>query len=122
MSTTVHSTNSNFIARLWCRIYTNLARLTSILSTIIITLWPHTRTPMLHRKRAAPCRSVSLSSLASANTIESSTSTLVEELVIRNDQATPIPPKNRTLHSPPRNQSPIQNPISPNTSLRHLSL
>ncbi|KIK68269.1 hypothetical protein GYMLUDRAFT_53938 [Collybiopsis luxurians FD-317 M1] len=79
MSPSVNSTVPTFLALTWCRVYMNLARLASILSTIVITLWPHTRAPMPHRKRAAPIRSVSLSSLASGTTIESSTSTLVEE-------------------------------------------
>ncbi|KAJ4475230.1 hypothetical protein C8J55DRAFT_562215 [Lentinula edodes] len=77
----ITSTNVTLYAQIWCLIYSNVAVVVGMLSTIIILIHPSAAPPMPKRKCASSHRLRPASSKTSIDTkssVESSTSTLVE--------------------------------------------
>ncbi|KAF9075186.1 hypothetical protein BDP27DRAFT_1315650 [Rhodocollybia butyracea] len=79
------SSSITFFVRVWCYIYVNAAFIVSLFSTIVIAVQPGAAPPMPHRKLIrVSCgtdrpRRDSVSSVSSNTSIESTTSTLVDE-------------------------------------------
>ncbi|KAJ3922349.1 hypothetical protein F5877DRAFT_75363 [Lentinula edodes] len=78
---TIISTNATLYAQIWCLIYSNVAVVVGILSTIVILIHPSAAPPMPERRRVSSHRlrlAPSISSIETKSSTESTTSTLVE--------------------------------------------